>query len=60
MNRRTVLWVLVIAAVAVLPLFAGGTRDAEAGQTIKLIGHTMLPKEHVYFRTVQKFADLTS
>ena len=61
MNRRTVLWALVIAAVAVFPLFAGGVRDAEAGQqTIKLIGHTMLPKEHVYFRTVQKFADLTS
>jgi TRAP-type transport system periplasmic protein len=60
MTRRTIFCMLLVVAVMALPLFAGGARDAEAGQTIKLIGHTMLPKEHVYFRTVQKFADLTT
>lgn len=60
MKRQVVVSMLVSAALVVLPLFAGGIGKAEAGQTIKLIGHTMLPKEHVYFRTIQKFADLTT
>jgi len=58
MRRRVDAASLVIAVVVAMSFLSGSLTDAEAGQSIKLIGHTMLPKEHVYFRTVQKFADL--
>jgi TRAP-type C4-dicarboxylate transport system substrate-binding protein len=58
MKRTLVLCVLVVAALAVAPLFMGAAGEAGAAQTITLIGHTMLPQEHVYFRTIQKFANL--
>jgi TRAP-type C4-dicarboxylate transport system substrate-binding protein len=48
--------VVMLLAVAILAL--GWAPQAAAGQSLKLIGHTMLPKEHVYFRTVQLFATL--
>jgi len=58
MTRRGLLYaVLVVALVTVAPL-GGPSREAEAGQSLRLIGHTMLPKEHVYFRTLEKFASL--
>ena len=60
MRRRVFVGALAIAFCMAAPFLGGSPTDAEAGQSIKLIGHTMLPKEHVYFRTVQKFADLTT
>jgi len=63
--KRTI--ALVLSALLVsMSLFAGGGREAPkdaakpaaAPATIKLVGHTMLPQDHVYFRTVQKFAEL--
>jgi len=60
MKRSVFAGFLVVAVLAVLSFLGGNPTGAEAGQSIKLIGHTMLPKEHVYFRTVQKFADLTT
>jgi len=60
MKRSVFAGFLVVAVLAAMAFLGGSPTDAEAGQSIKLIGHTMLPKEHVYFRTVQKFADLTT
>ena len=54
---------LALSASLTLPVFAGGAKEAApaaAPQTIKFVGHTMLPKEHVYFRTVEKFAELVN
>ncbi len=62
--KRT-LSLLIVLALA-LPLSAGGSKEAApaapaaAPQTIKLVGHTMLPKEHVFFRTVTKFSELVN
>jgi len=60
MKRSVFAGVLAVAVLAAMSFLGGSPTDAEGGQSIKLIGHTMLPKEHVYFRTVQKFADLTT
>lgn len=60
MKRSVFAGFLVVAVLAAMSVLGGSPTDAEGGQSIKLIGHTMLPKEHVYFRTVQKFADLTT
>jgi TRAP-type C4-dicarboxylate transport system substrate-binding protein len=60
MKRIVFAGFLVVAVLAAMTFLGGSPMSAEAGQSIKLIGHTMLPKEHVYFRTVQKFADLTT
>lgn len=41
---------LALSASLTLPVFAGGAKEAApaaAPQTIKFVGHTMLPKEHV-------------
>ncbi len=65
--KRTLsaLALIALAATLSLPVFAGGSKDtapsaAPAPQTIKLVGHTMLPKEHVYYRTIEKFAELVN
>jgi TRAP-type C4-dicarboxylate transport system substrate-binding protein len=58
MKRSVVVYALVVAALVAVPLFLGGAGEAAAGQSIKLIGHTMLPKEHVFFRTLEKFTGL--
>jgi len=64
MKKSISLALVLIAAVAAMPLFAAGSAEAPAGAApaaIKMVGHTMLPKEHVYFRTLEKFqAEVTA
>ena len=53
--------VLFLACFVLLlsfPSYGGGRSDAGDGaQTINLVGGTMLPEGHVYWRTVQKFQE---
>ena len=49
----TIFTVLSITLFLVVPLTALG-----AEKPIKLIGATMLPKEHVFFRVLEKFSDV--
>ncbi len=53
---------LVVATALSLSVFAEGTKEAQAAApaTLKLVGHTMLPKEHVFFRTITKFSELVN
>lgn len=53
----------VLAALVPLFFLAGNANaaDAPGAVTIKMVGHTMLPKDHVYYRTLEKFkAEVTA
>ena len=43
---------LILGLILISGVFAGGRRD---GQTINLVGGTMLPEGHIFHRTVQYF-----
>lgn len=63
MKKTIVLCLVLIAALAAMPLFAGGAKEAPkaaAAAKLKLVGHTMLPAGHVFHRTIQKFAEVVS
>jgi len=52
--------VLLLACLVLLltfPVFAGGGGQSGGAQTINLVGGTMLPEGHVYWRTCQKFQE---
>ena len=50
---------LILGLILIGGAFAAGGRDAGADgvRTINLVGGTMLPEGHVYWRTVQKFEE---
>jgi len=63
--KRFVTVLLVLALVLSGNAFAGGSKEAPKGQPaqaevkpVKMIGATMLPQNHVYFKTIEKFAEL--
>ncbi|MDR1179163.1 MAG: TRAP transporter substrate-binding protein [Spirochaetales bacterium] len=59
---KRVLRVLLFASLVMLlalPVFAGGGGEAGgAPSKIELVGGSMLPDGHIFFRTTQKFAEL--
>lgn len=49
---------VAIIAVISLIIFSAISLTAIAQEPIKLIGATMLPQEHVYYRTLEKFSEV--
>lgn len=49
---------VVIIAVLSLTIFLATPLIATGQEPIKLVGATMLPKEHVYYRTLEKFSEV--
>ena len=56
-KNLTVLFLACFVLLLSFPVFAGGGGQSGGAGTINLVGGTMLPEGHVYWRTVQKFQE---